>query len=375
MLINNYFDSLKLNEACNEELEIDIEDIEEPEATNEGYDSDFGGFERAIAFGEASVHAIEIQDMVEQVKICNSLNESAINEANMLLENAITNFFKSVKNAIMKFWGKVKEVFNTAMMKIDKVINKSGFIARAKKVFSQPEFKNQTVETIEGYHFTTENVQPKKCATNMIKEIDNIFNAIDIPSGEDADFTEAKKAIEDAKSSDSYDRIAKASGISGVEKASDVKSAVFKELRGGTDQKAKVQSSPDTLISWLDDLSRLTNFVKAQRSEVDNIFRVAVAKVEAEEKEANTNAKEEGKGGYSSVVVDKCKAKTVVLNKTLNIAINIANAKLTAIKDKASQSRTEIMKAMSKIKKGNKSSEPEAQNNSALDSLMNSLGM
>ena len=209
----------------------------------------------------------------------------------------------------------------------------------------------------------------------MIKEINTIFNAIDIPSGEGADFSDAKKAIEDAKSQESLDRVAKSSGIPGVEKVSDVKSAAFKALRNGTGEKVDLDTDPKASIKALDSLSSTIAFIKGVKADINIIFKKTIAAVEAEEKEANNNAKEEGKGGYSSVVIDKCKAKAILLNKTLNIAVNISNASLTAVKEDAAQSRNEIMKAMSVIKKGNKSSNSEAQNNSALDSLMNSLGM
>ena len=135
MLIEQYIESFN-----------SVDNIDVPEPTNEGYDFEFGGFETVIGFSEANIHAINIKDIVEQVKVCNALNESAIEEADMLLEASIKGFFEAIANGIKKFWAKVQEVFKTAALKLDRIFNEKGFITRAKQMLSTAKFSGKKVK-------------------------------------------------------------------------------------------------------------------------------------------------------------------------------------------------------------------------------------
>lgn len=364
MLIEQYIESFN-----------SVGNIDVPEPTNEGYDFEFGGFETVIGFSEANIHAINIKDIVEQVKVCNALNESAIEEADMLLEASIKGFFEAIANGIKKFWAKVQEVFKTAALKLDRIFNEKGFITRAKQILSTAKFSGKKV-TLKGYKYTLEEVDPLKIGQNMKAKIDEIFNGIQIPTGEKPDFTAAKEAIAKTKSSETLDEIAKASNITGVEKQSDLKVAIPKKLRNGASEKTDIVFDPASAIKFLDTFTSVKNTVLKQKNDVDSLFKIAISDVKKLQSECDKE-----KDNTAAVKIEKYKNNATVLNKTLNMAVSIASMKLSALKEERSQSKSLVVKAISLIKKGkdgtessSTNTETEAQNNSVeLDSILGNL--
>ena len=335
MLIEQYIESF------NNDYNVEI-----PEPTNEGYDFEFGGFETVIGFSEASLHAINIKDIVEQVKVCNALNESAIEEADMLLEASIKGFFEAIANGIKKFWAKVQEVFKTAALKLDRIFNEKGFITRAKQILSTAKFNGKKV-TVNGYIYTLDAIDPLKIGQNMKGKVDEIFNGINIPTGENPDFTSAKESIAKTKSSETMDEIAKASKIAGVNKQSDFKTEVPKVLRNGASEKTDIKFDPSTAVKFLDTFTSIKNTVLKQKNDVDSLFKIAISNVKKLQSECDKE-----KDNTAAVKIEKYKNNALVLNKTLNMAVSVASMKLSALKEEKSQSKSLIVKAISLIKKG-----------------------
>ena len=376
-MISNVLDQF-LNESTS------YSNIEVPEASNEGFEHEFGGVSRINTLAESALDEFTAMEIANEVKCCRMLAEGAdYSEILVLQEGVITNVIEGTKKVLQKLWARMKSICQSVKLQFEKVFSTKSFIRDAEKIL-----KNMTDFSgleLEGYNFTQDKVDPKAMATKMISYVKGVSSQAQgiVKSVKVTDKTsmeETKKQI-DSKAKPILEKISEGgkrndnlcqTGIGC--KAEDVNKTIFKALRSGKDSEEKVTWSKDNCLNALKNFTSLQNDVNSIGSDVDTMFKEAISAMDDIKKTGESasdgmkdNQKEVSKAAMS--LVDKC-AKALTYSMT--VCNTVTGMKLQALKDEASQSKSFISKAISQGKKNVRNvSESTGIEGSMLDTILN----
>ena len=312
------------------------------EATNEGYDFEFGGMEDVIDLAESDMTKLAFADIISQVQICNAINENT--DIEPLQENAIKSFFEKVKSIIKKMAARVMEVLNSAKLHFQKIFMKNKFIENANKILKD---YNGSVE-IEGYNYTV-NYDSKKMYETYISKVEKKINDA-INAGDNA-----KTTLENNTNAEAVDTIVEESFGS---KESEIKTYMFKTLRNGNDSTETIKVNCSSVLNSLKSQQYMISNIDKIKTEISNMYKSAISTVDGLQKEA-----EKSNDNNKSFKIEAYKKQSTLLTKGLNIANMTVNARLVAIKDNVKQAKSAAMKLISQKKKEDRKENVNASTN------------
>lgn len=338
-----FFDNL-LNESY--ENNIIVEDVE---ATNEGYEFEYGGLERVQDLMESETSAIAMTEMFMEAKSVLALDRARkaeesgnLSESTTLQESfeqlqeaSVKGVFDSIINAIKKAWARVKEVFNTVILHFKKLASNNAFLTQAKTYINSPEFDATGFEA-EGYNYDL-TLDPVAAYKKMVAKIDTIASDCIKANDGNCDKLTSKETM-DALVKEAF----------GAENAKELKATLYKQLRG-SEEKVKITSfDKSEAIKAVDGFAQAAADIKAISSKLDIMYKDAIAAVTKAKKEAESN---EDSAKNTKAVLSK---KASVLKKALDVAQSATGIYVSVLKEERNQAKSFIVKAISQSKKNAK---------------------
>ena len=376
-MITDIFDSI-LNESTNE----NYDDIQVPEPLDEGFEFEFGGISRANILAESAIADLEAAEMATSVKSAiGVLNEStSIEEVQFLQEAVVTKVIDAIKNVIQKLWARIKAICNSVKLRIEKTFSNSKFIVDAEKQLKG--LTDFSGVSLEGYEFTLDAINLSKISGNLVDvfkkpalELASKIQSMKVSAKVENLKADIDKITENYK--DNYGSTDKKNDLMAKTALgctySNVSSEVFKKLRNGSDTKKSITWNKDGCIKAVREFSTVKSNMDSISNDVDISYKKALKDIEAFKKLNETRA--QGAEGNSSLVFSK--ASEIItdaarsIESCMTFTNKLANAKIQALKDQLSQSKSFIVKAISQGKKNLNASTDITGGNDPFASILN----